>query len=116
MALTPRGYPQKTPSSPVFPFFRFGAMSFIPLRLDCGNGGQVSGTVHCFTKAGPGISDPEAQCDIITRRIADVIESIGNIDVSGEQLSVFVTGGQIIMDIEEADCFHGWVDFEATVT
>jgi len=111
-----RIYPQKTPDQPTFPFIRMGALSFVPVRGDGGAGGQVTGAVHCFTKASATTPDAEVQAATIQRRMAEVIEAMNDIDASGLQLSVHVTGGQLLMDSAEADCFHGLVTFDATAT
>lgn len=117
MVPSARIYPQKTPDTPIFPFIRFGVMTDTPVRLDGDTGGQVIGTVHCFCKASATVPDPEAQASNIKRRIAQVIDAIDNIDIGGgEQMAVYATGGQVLMDTAEADCFHGLADFEATVT
>lgn len=111
-----RIYPQKTPDQPTFPFIRMGAFSFAPSRNDGGAGGQATGTVHCFTKASAAVPDAEAQAAAIQRRMAEVLDAMNDISVSGLQLSVQVTGGQLLMDAAEADCFHGLVTFDALAT
>jgi hypothetical protein len=111
-----RIYPQKTPDQPTFPFIRMGALSFQPLRGDGGAGGQATGAVHCFTKASASTPDAEAQAASIQRRMAEVIDAINDMDVNNLQLSIHVTGGQLLMDAAEADCFHGLVNFDAVAT
>lgn len=120
-ALVPasRIYPQKTPPSPSWPFIRMGALADSTIRTDCGVGGEVSGAVHCFTKASASTLDPEAAAANIKRRIASALDAISamavTIDGEAHQLDVQVTGGQLLVDPEEADAFHGIVEFEATI-
>lgn len=104
--ITTRHYPKKTPANPAFPFTRTEVNTNTPIRPSGSTGGVVSGAVHCFTKLGATVVDPESQCAAINSRVTEILHGMDE---------VYVSQSQIIMDADEPDCFHGFVSFDATV-
>lgn len=101
-----RIYPAKTPSAPVYPFVRYGAVTFQPHSLSCWKAGTVSGAVHCFVQANASIPDPEAKCGDLAEAVADAIGGLNE---------GFATSVQIIPDADEPDVYHGIVFFDLTL-
>lgn len=103
-----RIYPRKVPASPTWPFIRLGVLTATPLRLDCTDGAEVTGAVHCFVKAVPGsIPDPEALAMTINSHVARVLDALEDGAVSQ---------AQVIEDGAEADAYHGFVQIGITAT
>lgn len=108
-------YPQQTPANVEWPFIRLGAITATPLRVQCSDGSDVIGTVHCFTKASSVAPDPEAAASLINAHVARILDQIDNYDLGGAELSVHVTQAQVIQDTAEAGAFHGFVSYEGRV-
>jgi hypothetical protein len=94
-----RIYPSKTPSALIYPFIRYGAVSFQPESPSCSHGGIVSGSVHCFVNSG----DAEAICGDLASLIEDCLN---------ETADTFGTSVQILPDAAEPDVWHGIVFFD----
>lgn len=108
-----RIYPSKSPTSPTWPFIRVPMLIGTPTPMDGGGGSAQSGVIHCFTKAGDGVPDAEAQAATINRHIARIVSEISVPLDDGEALEVHVRQTQVIPDSAEADAFHGLVQVEA---
>jgi len=101
-----RIYPAKAPSAPVYPFIRYGAVTFQPHSLSCWKAGTVSGTVHCFVMQGDEITDPEITCGDLVGAIVDCLSALPD---------CYVGIVQIMTDPDEPDVYHGWVPFDFTI-
>lgn len=112
-----RVYPGKVPAGPVWPFIRVPLAIATTAELDGGSGSEMSGVVHCFTKIGAGVLDPEAQAATINRHITRVLSQIDTTELDdGESVGVHVTQRQVLEDTAEADAYHGIVSYLARAT
>lgn len=112
-----RIYPSKSPASPVFPFIRVPMLIGAVAEFDGGSGSDQSGVIHCFTKLGTPVPDPEAQAATINRHIVRIVSQIDDVDLGdGESLGVHATQTQVIEDSAEADAYHGIVSVRATAS
>lgn len=108
-----RIYPAKQPATVTWPFIR------VPMLTGTfdGLGSSQTGIVHCFTKLGSSVSDPEAQAATINRHMARILGAIDGIDVGDDlEVGIHVRQTQTLMDPAEADAFHGMVTIEALAT
>lgn len=99
-------YPGKTPGALSWPFIRYGAANSSVGRASCWHGAEVNGSVHIFAKADPAIPDPEGFVGNAIDAISDALESIDDCHAG---LS------QVMGDPDEADSWHGVVNFTMAV-
>lgn len=111
-----RVFPSKTPAALTWPFIRIGDHINTPNRLDGGSGGDVSGVVHCFTKASTSTPDAQKQARQINAHIARIIDATEALQADELDVSIHVTLTQVIPDAAEADAFHGIVSISASAT
>lgn len=112
-----RVYPSKPPASLTWPFIRVPLLVATPDELDGGSGSRHVGVIHCFTKAGPGVPDAEAQAADINRHIVRIVSNIDETPLDdGESVGVHVRQSQVIPDPDETDASHGIVRVEAYAT
>lgn len=115
VALVPatRVYPLQRPAQPVWPFVAWGAPITEPFEASCLDGAQITFAVHCFaettaTQGGEDIADEI--CSAIVGALAGASLALD------EGVALFtVTGVQVIQDDRDANSFHGFVSFRATV-
>lgn len=110
-----RIYPPKVPAEVTFPYIRLGVLDDVPLRLDGGSGGEVSGVVHCFTKLATSVPDPEKQARQLNGHIARVLDALDSVAISPLAMAITVTQTQVIED-DEPDAWHGIVSIIASAT
>lgn len=115
-ALVPaaRIYPSRTPASLTWPFIKLGVINDTPYRPSGAIGSQnLIGAIHIFTKASATSLDAEYQCHQIRREVVRAIDAMGGIVISGGTLHLRYDGGTVLQDGEEADAYHGIVNWEA---
>lgn len=117
-AIVPAGqiYPSKVPSEPTWPFIRLGVLIGDPLRLDGGDGADISGVVHAFVKGSTSIPDPEATTMTINGHVWRVLDAIESLDLGTLDLSIHAGQRQVIEDGSEADAYHGITAYEAVAS
>ena len=111
-ALVPsaRIYPSRTPASLTWPFIKLGVINDTPYRPSGAIGSQnLIGTVHIFTKTSASVLDAEYQCHLIRREVIRSIDAMGSIG----DLYIRYDGGTVLQDGDDADAYHGVVNWEA---
>ena len=111
-ALVPsaRIYPSRTPATLTWPFIKLGVINDTPYRPSGAVGSQnLIGTVHIFTKASSSVLDAENQCHLIRREVIRSIDAMGSIG----DLYIRYDGGTVLQDGDDADAYHGVVNWEA---
>jgi hypothetical protein len=112
-------FPQKAvPGAGWTAFIRCGAPSGIPLRASCVRGASQSFAVHSFAKprvsGGQVVETAEDHAGRIGSLVTDALD--GKILSAGAaRIKLRSTGFQLLMDPEEADCFHHVAEFSARV-
>ena len=112
-ALVPaaRIYPSRTPATLTWPFIKLGVINDTPYRPSGAIGSQnLIGTVHIFTKASSSNLDAEYQCHLIRREVIRAIDAMGAIS---NGLYIRYDGGTVLQDGDDADAYHGVVNWEA---
>lgn len=101
-----RLYPSKTPNNPVKPFGRYGAEAVEPVRASCWKGGAVAGAYHVWAAVTPAIPDPKTFTELAVAAIADALDAMPD---------CYVDRTLLLEDTDEADLWHGVVQFTFTV-
>ena len=112
-ALVPsaRIYPSRTPATLTWPFIKLGVINDTPYRPSGAIGSQnLIGTVHIFTKTSASVLDAENQCHLIRREVIRAIDAMGAIS---NGLYIRYDGGTVLQDGDDADAYHGVVNWEA---
>lgn len=105
-AIGDRIYGRRTPATLTWPFVRYGVTPSIPLR----KGTEVRVTVHCFSKA-----QFDDECEEINGAIQEALENaVVELSPSVKAYMAYV-GDQVTGDPAEADAWHGWITFTATI-
>ena len=106
-ALVPaaRLYPSKTPNNPIKPFGRYGSEIVEPVRASCWRGGTVAAAYHVFVGTTDAIPDPKSYAEHAVAALADCIDALDDCHVERTQ---------IMEDGQEADVWHGIVQFAFT--
>jgi uncharacterized protein DUF3168 len=122
-ALVPadRIYPPKTPTTPSWPFIRYGAASDLPWKSAGEDGQRILTAVHCFARATDDEPDGEDLAGRIKAAVAEQMDGPAgkgfSIELDGGFRAVAqVQGGRVIRDGDEADDWHGLVDLEVVVS
>lgn len=109
-----RIYPQTTPAKPTFPFVRSGAPSSVPIRASCVDGGEWTVAMHGFAKdrmdGARRVETAEDYAGRLGEAIASALDK-HSIDLATGTARILWTGSQLLMDPEEAGCFHSVVNF-----
>lgn len=111
-ALVPsaRIYPSRTPAALTWPFIKLGVINDTPYRPSGAIGSQnLIGTVHIFTKTSASVLDAEYQCHLIRREVIRAVDAMGGIG----DLYIRYDGGTVMQDGDDADAYHGVVNWEA---
>ena len=105
-----RIYPSRTPATLTWPFIKLGVINDTPYRPSGAVGSQnLIGTVHIFTKTSASVLDAEYQCHLIRREVIRAIDAMGSIG----DLYIRYDGGTVLQDGDDADAYHGVVNWEA---
>jgi len=109
-----RIYPQTTPALPAFPFIRAGALSVIPVRGACLDGGNWIFAMHAFAKdrqvSGQIVETAEDYAGRIGAALAAALDR-HVIELSAGRATIRWDGSQLLMDPDEGGCFHAVVNF-----
>lgn len=109
-----RSYPQTTPGKPIFPFIRMGAPLALPTRGACFDGTDSTFAVHGFAKdrivASRAVETAEDYAGRLGAAIAAALDQ-RIITLSNGRARIQWTGGQLLMDPDEAACFHTLQNF-----
>ena len=106
-----RIYPSRTPATLTWPFIKLGVINDTPYRPSGAIGSQnLIGTVHIFTKTSASVLDAEYQCHLIRREVIRAIDAMGAIS---NGLYIRYDGGTVLQDGDDADAYHGVVNWEA---
>jgi hypothetical protein len=104
-----RIYPQTTPAKPTFPFVRSGAPSAVPVRATCLDGMEATFAIHGFAKdrmvSGRVVETAEDYAGRIGAAIAAALDG-RQFAISGGAARITWLGPLLMMDSEEAACFH----------
>lgn len=114
--LVARVYPGKLPNNPVRPFCFLPTPTGTPVWRDGSAGGSdLRGRVHVF--AGPTSNAPDAEA-FCARVNAQIVRILADLDLVVEEVAVGThpTLDQVIRDPDEADGWHGMVDYEASAS
>jgi hypothetical protein len=104
-----RIYPQTTPAKPTFPFVRSGAPNVVPIRAACVDGCEATFAVHGFAKDRMSSNRRVETAEDYAGRIGSAIASAldrQSVDIPGGKARILWTGSQLLMDPDEAGCFH----------
>lgn len=112
-----RVYSESPTALPTWPFIRYGATINTPVEWSCGDGSDMSVTIHVFDKT-PGTD----QCGRIVRAVIRALdertiqlEADADTGLSATAVECYVTQSQIIRDGAEADAHHGIVSVSVVV-
>jgi hypothetical protein len=102
-------YPQKVSDDHGWPFIRSGAPSVIPVRASCVDGGEWTVAMHGFAKermfGTQAIETAEDYAGRIGAALATALDGRA-ITLDNGRATIRWTGGQLLMDPDEADAFH----------
>jgi hypothetical protein len=105
----PNIYPQRTGTSPAWPFVRCGPPAAIPVRAACVDGTNLTMAVHGFAKPRmSGTAEVETAEDYASRIGAAIAAALDGkrVAIAGGMLSIAWQGSQLLPDPDEADAFH----------
>ncbi len=117
-ALVPaaRIYPSRTPAALTWPYIKLGVINDLPYRPSGASGSQnLFGTVHVFTKSSATSLDAENQCHQIRKELMRILDAQSSIAVTGGKFSLHYDGGTVMQDGDEADAYHGVVNWAGFV-
>lgn len=117
-ALVPaaRIYPSRTPAALAWPYIKLGVINDLPYRPSGASGSQnLFGTVHVFTKTGGAVLDAENQCHQIRKELMRILDAQSSIPLTGGKFSLHYDGGTVMQDGDEADAYHGVVNWAGFV-
>lgn len=100
-----RVFGQKTTSSPVKPFVRYGMVTVIPKKSACGDWGAVTLDIHAFSDQPDG--DEAAEIAAI---IANLLDG-AILTIDDDRYECRWTQTRIVPDTQEADVWHGIASF-----
>ena len=117
-ALVPaaRIYPSRTPAALTWPYIKLGVINDLPYRPSGAIGSQnLFGTVHVFTKTGGAVLDAENQCHQIRKELMRILDAQSGIIIPSGTFYMSYDGGTVMQDGDEADAYHGVVNWAGFV-
>lgn len=110
LALVPaaRIFGEETPSSPVWPFIRYGFSPVTTFETSCGRGSEHDIVLHVFA-LGPGTDETAEICAAVVAALSDSALPIDPIQLQ----SLDWVRTEIIRDTDEASAYHGILTFTA---
>lgn len=105
-----QGYPQTVPPTPIWPFYKMGAPTGLPLRAGCVDGNTGIFAVHGFAKMrtvdGAVVETAEDHAARIGAFIASALDRKALDLDGGQKVRIRWTGSQLMQDGDEADAYH----------
>ena len=117
-ALVPaaRIYPSRTPAALAWPYIKLGVINDLPYRPSGASGSQnLVGTVTVFTKSSATSLDSEKQCHQIRKELMRILDTQSSIPLTGGKFNLHYDGGTVMQDGDEADAYHGVVNWAGFV-
>lgn len=130
VALVPaeRHYPGQRPPNPTWPFLAYGRPTTEPFVASGLDGSTTSVSVHNYAETTGQGADTVPGEDMATAINAVVVATLGGengleIDLQAvaecpypARAYISWTRAQVVQDGSDANAFHGWADFDITVT
>lgn len=99
-----RIWSQRVPTSPAWPFVKFGPQQGLPVKASCVRGAVISFSAHAFAKALP----TETAEDLVGRIGAQMRKALDGTRAvfAGGTIRFTVSEERLLLDAGEADAFH----------
>jgi len=112
-----RVYSEAPAALPSFPFIRFGFITSQPTEWSCAEGEIAQVSIHVFTQ-GPGTDSCARLMKAVSRALdgkTAQLEVDPDTGKAATATDITQTLSRIFRDTDEAEAFHGVLDFEITV-
>lgn len=123
-----RIYPPQRPPNPTWPFIGYGQPITVPVVASGLDGSGIAVAIHAYaetTGEGDDTVPGEDMAASIVRVVVAVLGGEEGAEIDLQELGdcpypamayISWTGSQVVQDGSEADAFHGWANFNITVS